>query len=99
MVIKFIVTLSEDDIERKSFTVISIDSLLLYENKYYLKVYLDSCAYKLKKKDITIITVKKVDYCCIIDNITKFKRITSLKNSVLEDRGYIYKNYLSFQST
>ena len=50
MVIKFIVTLSKDDIERKSFTVISIDSLLLYENKYYLKVYLDSCAYKLKKK-------------------------------------------------
>ena len=52
MVIKFIVTLSEDDIERKSLTVISIDSLLLYENKYYLKVYLDSCAYKLKKKKI-----------------------------------------------
>ena len=45
MVIKFIVTLSKDDIERKSFTVISIDSLLLYENKYYLQVYLDNCVY------------------------------------------------------
>ena len=28
----------EDDIECESFTVISIDSLLLYENKYYLQV-------------------------------------------------------------
>ena len=26
----------EDDIERESFTVISIDSLLLYDEKYYL---------------------------------------------------------------
>ena len=29
---------TEDDIECESFTVISIDSLLLYENKYYLQV-------------------------------------------------------------
>ena len=29
----------EDDIEFESFTVISIDSLLVYENKYYLQVY------------------------------------------------------------
>ena len=28
----------EDDIECESFTAISIDSLLLYENKYYLQV-------------------------------------------------------------
>ena len=28
-----------DDIKCKSFTVISIDSLLAYENKYYLQVY------------------------------------------------------------
>ena len=25
---------------------ISIESLLVYENKYYLQVYLDNCAYK-----------------------------------------------------
>ena len=37
---------SEDDIECKSFTVISIDSLLVYHSKYYLQVYLDNCAYK-----------------------------------------------------
>ena len=38
--------MSEDDIEWESFTVISLDSLLVYENKYYLQVYLENCAYK-----------------------------------------------------
>ena len=33
---------SEDDIECGSFTVISNDYLLIYENKYYLQVYLDN---------------------------------------------------------
>ena len=40
----------EDDIECESFTVISIDSLLVYENKHYMPVYLDNCAYKINKK-------------------------------------------------
>ena len=39
----------EDDIEYESFTVISIDSLLIYENKYYLQVYLDNCAYNSRQ--------------------------------------------------
>ena len=30
-----------DDAEYKSFTIVSIDSLLVYDNKYHLKVYLD----------------------------------------------------------
>ena len=34
------------------FTVISIDSLFLYKNKYYLQVYLDNCAYKIVSKQI-----------------------------------------------
>ena len=38
----------EDDIECKSFTVISVDSLLIdfffKKNKYYLQVYFDNCA-------------------------------------------------------
>ena len=37
----------EDDIECKSFTVISIYSLLVYKNKYYLQVHLGNCAYKI----------------------------------------------------
>ena len=43
----------EDDIECESFTVISIDSLLVYENKYYFQVYVDNCAYKIVNKQIT----------------------------------------------
>ena len=43
----------EDDIEYESFTVISIDSLLVYESKYYLQVYLGNCAYKILNKQMT----------------------------------------------
>ena len=38
--------------------------------------------------DIAIITIKKVDYCCIIHN-SKSEAINLLENSVLEDRGYL----------
>ena len=37
----------EDEVECKSFTVISIDWLLVYDNKYYLEVYLDNFAYNI----------------------------------------------------
>ena len=43
----------EHDIECESFTVISTNSLLVYENKYYLQVYLDYCAYKIVNKQMT----------------------------------------------
>ena len=43
----------EDDIECESSTVISIDSLLLYDMKYYMQVYLDNCAYKIVDKQMT----------------------------------------------
>ena len=42
----------EDDIECESFTVISIDSLLVYDNKYYLQVYLDNCVDKTINKQV-----------------------------------------------
>ena len=35
----------EDYIECESFTVIFIDSLLVYDEKYYLQVYLENYAY------------------------------------------------------
>ena len=38
----------EDDIAYQSFIVISIDSWLVYENKY-----LDNCAYKISNKRMT----------------------------------------------
>ena len=44
--------MAEDDLECESFTVISIDSLLVYENKYYLQGYLDNCAYKIANKQM-----------------------------------------------
>ena len=44
--------MSEDDIECESFTVVSIDSFLVYENKYLLQVYLDNCAYKIANKQM-----------------------------------------------
>ena len=40
----------EDDIECGSFTVISIDSFLVYKNKFYLLVHLDNCAYNIANK-------------------------------------------------
>ena len=43
----------QDDIECECFTVISTDSLLVYEDKYYLQVYLDNCDYKITNKQMT----------------------------------------------
>ena len=42
----------ESDTECESFAVISIDSLLVYKNKYYLQVYLDNCVYKVVNKQM-----------------------------------------------
>ena len=39
--------------------------------------------------DIAIITVKNVDYRCIIYDISKSEAFNLLKNSVLEDHGFI----------
>ena len=43
----------EDDIEWAPFTVISIDSLLVYENKFYQQVCLDNCVYKVAYRQMT----------------------------------------------
>ena len=42
----------ENDIESGSFTVISTDSFFVYENKYYLQVNLDNCAYNIANKQM-----------------------------------------------
>ena len=46
-------SLSKDDIEYESLTVISIESLLVYENKYFWQIDLDKCACKIAKKQTT----------------------------------------------
>ena len=65
----------EDDIECESFTVISIDSLLVHEKKYYLQLYLENCAYKIPNNKRQIIFRKiflKNRYykCCITKELT-----------------------------
>ena len=39
--------------------------------------------------DIAITFAKDIDHCCIIHNIRKSEAINLLKNSVLDDYGYI----------
>ena len=73
----------EDDIECESFKVISIDSLLVYESKYYLLVYLDNCAYKTENKQMAdyhdeLIQVKELILIKAID----------LKNASLATVGF-----------
>ena len=45
----------EIDLECQSFTIISFNSLLVYENKHYLQVNLDNFAYK-------IVNTQMIDY-------------------------------------
>ena len=52
----------EDDVESESFTVISVDFLLLHKNKYYLQMHLDNCAGKIVDREM-------LDY--LEDNISK----------------------------
>ena len=40
----------KNDIELEFFTVISDESLLVYESKYYMQVYLNNCAYNIANK-------------------------------------------------
>ena len=42
----------KDGVECESFTLISIDSLLVQENNYDLQVYLDKCPYKVVENQI-----------------------------------------------
>ena len=42
--------LPEDGVEFESFSGICIDSLLVYDNQFYLQVYLDNCTYKTVDK-------------------------------------------------
>ena len=43
----------------------------------------------VNKSVIAIITIRNVDYCCIIHTMSKSETINLLKSSVLENCGYI----------
>ena len=47
----------ENDIECESFTVTSTDSLVVYESKYYLQVYLDNFTCSIVNKQVTLVTI------------------------------------------
>ena len=51
--------------ECEYFVVISINSLLVYQNKYYLQVYLDNCPYKII--DQQMVYYKRIDINKVID--------------------------------
>ena len=40
----------ENGVKCDFFTFISIDSLFVYESKYYMQIYLDNCASKIVDK-------------------------------------------------
>ena len=83
----------EDDVECEFFRVISIDSLLSYQHKCYLQVYLDTCAYIIANKQIT-------DYlddnlvCCIMIELIKVKELTLLKVIEVKNAWFVTDDFL-----
>ena len=68
--------------------------LLVFNHGFKFQDYVfngchDLTMLSFSKSDIAVITVKNVAYCCITHNISKSEAINLLKNSVLEDCGYI----------
>ena len=48
----------------------------------------DLATLNINISDIDIITIRNVDYHCIIHNISKSETLNLLKKFVFEDRGY-----------
>ena len=74
----------ENDIKCESFTVISIDSLLVYENKYQLQLNVDNCAYKSVNKQMTDyvdenVFEDQIYKCCIMIELLQVKKLILLK--------------------
>ena len=47
------VNVSVDGVKCECRTIISVNFLLVYDNKFYLQLYLDNCAYKVVDKQKT----------------------------------------------
>ena len=65
----------------------SEECMICYNAMYAMVVMLIASV-----SNVAIITVKNVDYRCMIHSIRKSETIDLLKNSVLKNFGYIYKN-------
>ena len=93
----------EDDVECKSFTVISIYSLLVYDKKYYLQVYLENGAYKILNKKWQIILMKiflKIRYykCCITIKLIQATELILLKVIKVENAWFVTIGFLIIDS-
>ena len=69
-------------------------SLLVFNHGFKFQDSVYNCCHDLmilylNISDIAIITVKNIDYHCIIHDINKSEAINFLENSVLEEPGYI----------
>ena len=65
----------EDGIECESFIVTSINSLLVYDNKYYLQVYIGNCAYNILNKQMTDYRNENLFEDQILQMLYYYKRI------------------------
>ena len=67
--------------------------LLVFKSWIHISRFCNQWCHDFKsfclKSDIAIITVKNVDYNCIIDDISKSEVIDLLENVVLEDPRFI----------
>ena len=68
----------------------------IFNHGFNFQRYVSNCCHDLAMlsvniSNVMIITVKNVDYRCIIHKINKLEAINLLKNCVHENRGYIYK--------
>ena len=67
---------------------------LLFSHGFNFQTYVcngchDLTTLSVNISDIAIITVKNVNYCCILHNIMNSEATNLLGNSILEDRRYI----------
>ena len=82
----------EDGIGCDSFTVISIDLLLVYENKYYLQVYLNNCAYKIANKQMTDYLKFWITIELIQGKELILLKVTFVKNVWFDSNGFVIMN-------
>ena len=76
----------------KNIWFVTIGSLIMgleFEILYGCNGCHDSMMLCLNRSDIAIITVKDVDYRCIVHPIRKYEATHLLENSVLHNRGNI----------
>ena len=67
---------------------------MLYYDRIDISKRIDLNKSNVNISDIAIMTIKNVDYCCIIHNISKSEAIILLENSVFAHGGYMYKKRL-----